>query len=289
MKIAISGMSGLIGMALSEQLSTQGYQTIPIRREDVAKGASHVSNLINGVTAVVNLAGAPVLRRWTNSWKNEIYNSRVVTTKTITEAIGSMERPPGIIVSASAVGIYSKNGEHDDNSTNYGHDFLSDVCIDWEAAAREAESNITRVVIMRMGVVLANNGGALKQMLMPFRLGLGGNIASGFQPFPWVHVYDATRALSWVINNKGLKGVFNLVAPGLVSNREFTKALSLTLAKPALIPVPALALKILYGEASTILTAGQRVIPHRLMAEGFNFNFPDVESALNNLLKNDLM
>jgi len=285
MNVAISGITGLIGGALSDRLLNNGHGVVGLERSDFEKGNSHLAAKLEGVEAVVHLAGAPILKRWTKKWKDIILKSRTQTTKVLVTAINTMPNPPSVFVSASAVGIYDTFEVHDEYSSEYADDFLGQVCTAWEAEAMKINPEKTHLAIARLGVALSKQGGALKQMLLPFKAGIGGRIGDGLQPMPYIHINDLTRGLEWIINHDELKGVFNLVAPQMISNTEFTQALSAILNRPALIPVPEFALKILFGEASRVITQGQKVIPRRLPEAGFEYEFPDIRLALADIVK----
>ncbi|PWD98706.1 TIGR01777 family oxidoreductase [Marinilabilia rubra] len=285
MNIAISGITGLVGSALSDRLLNNGHSVVGLVRGDFEKGSTHLASKLEDVEAVVHLAGAPILKRWTKKWKNVILTSRTHTTEALVTTINSMSKPPSVFISASAVGIYDTFEVHDEYSTEYADDFLGQVCTAWEAEAVKTNSDKTRLAIARLGVVLSKQGGALKQMLLPFRAGVGGRIGDGLQPMPYIHINDLTRGLEWIINHNELKGIFNLVAPQMISNSEFTQALSAILNRPALIPVPEFALKILFGQAAKVLSEGQKVIPCRLPEAGFEYEFPDIRLALADIVK----
>ncbi|WP_462317095.1 TIGR01777 family oxidoreductase [Marinilabilia sp.] len=285
MNIAISGITGLVGNALSQRLLNDGHCVVGLFRQDFEKGSAHLAEKLDGVEAVIHLAGAPILKRWTKKWKDVIWKSRTDTTKMLVSVINSLPNPPSVFVSASAVGIYDTYEVHDEYSTEYAEGFLGDVCKAWEVEAMKINNHKTRLAIARLGVVLSTNGGALKQMLFPFKLGLGGKIGDGLQPMPYIHIDDLTRGLEWIIKHNELKGIFNLVAPQMISNTEFTQAMSAILNRPALIPVPEFALKGLFGEASSVIAEGQKVIPRRLPETGFEYQFPDIRLVLADLLK----
>ncbi|MFW6328122.1 MAG: DUF1731 domain-containing protein, partial [Bacteroidota bacterium] len=181
--------------------------------------------------------------------------------------------------------IYDTFEVHDEYSTDYGNGFLSMVCRRWEAEAMNVDTRKVRLSIVRLGMVLSKEGGALKKMLLPFKLGIGGKIGDGLQPMPYIHIEDLIRGITWIIEHDDQEGVFNMVAPQMISNAEFTSALSAVLNRPAFLIVPEFGLRILYGEAAGVLTKGQKVIPHRLPDSGFKFLFPDIRLTLTNLLK----
>jgi len=285
MNIAISGITGLVGQALSDHLLTKGHCVTGIGRADFKKDIAFMQEKLSDVDVVIHLAGAPIMKRWTQKWKNTILKSRTETTRKLAEAMNGMERPPAVFVSASAVGIYDTFEVHDEYSTEYADDFLSKVCQQWEGEAMNVDTNKVRLSIIRLGMVLSTDGGALKKMLLPFKMGVGGKIGNGLQPMPYIHIEDLVRGIEWIIDHDDQKGVFNMVAPQMISNAEFTSALSAVLNRPAFFVVPEFGLRILYGNAAGVLTKGQKVIPHRLPDSGFQFSFPDIRLALSSLLK----
>lgn len=285
MNIAISGITGLVGQALAERLLNAGHCVAGIGRADFGRDITHLQSKLKGVDVVVHLAGAPILKRWTNKWKETILNSRTETTGELVEAMNGMTVPPSVFVSASAVGIYDTFEVHDEYSTEYADDFLSTVCQRWEAEAMQVDTAKVRLAVIRLGMVLSPEGGALKQMALPFKMGVGGRIGDGMQPMPYIHIDDLTAAIEWIINHDDQRGVFNMVAPQMISNAEFTAALSSVLNRPAFFVIPEFALRLLYGGAASVITEGQKVIPHRLPDSGFQYRYPDIRLALGDLLK----
>ena len=284
MKIAISGITGLIGSSLSEHFKRQGHEVVGLYRRDFEKGESHLAQKLQECRVVVNLAGVPILKRWSVAWKENIYTSRVNTTSKIIGAFNKMRICPHTFVSASAVGIYDTQNVHDEYSTSYSEGFLGKVCKDWEEEALKATRLGIRVCLTRYGVVLSNKGGALKKMILPFKLGLGGKIGNGLQPMPFIHIEDAVSAVEWLLMNEQQEGIFNMVAPQIISNKDFTKALSGILHRPALMTVPAWGLRMVYGEGVEVLTEGQKVVCRRLQEGGFQFSYADIKSALMDLI-----
>ncbi|GAO31422.1 TIGR01777 family oxidoreductase [Geofilum rubicundum] len=280
MRVAICGITGLIGQAVKTALQSAGYIVVGVSRQDLASGTDHLKKLLHGTDAVVNLAGAPILTRWTESNKKKIYHSRIDTTRLLVEAINALSSPPKDFISASAVGIYDDVNVHDEFSTNYSSDFLSKVCRDWENEALKVNADKVRLSIFRLGIVLTVSGGALEQMLLPFKWGLGGKIGSGKQFFPWIHLEDVVSAIVGGITIPRASGVYNLVAPELVTNQQFTHQLARALRRPAFFMVPVWVLKLVFGEGATALTTGQQVIPQRLLADGFEFSYPSLNRAL---------
>lgn len=282
MKVAICGITGLIGKEASVYFKSLGYEVFGLGRSDLKKGVNHLQTVLSGTDVLINLAGAPILKRWTNKWKREIYNSRIDTTRMLVTAINGMAQPPGVFISSSAVGIYDAINVHDEFSANLDHGFLGTLCQDWEAEALKANPGM-RKVILRLGVVLSARGGALKQMLVPFKLGLGGTIGNGQQAFPYIHISDLVKAFSWIVETPLAEGIYNMVSPQLVTNREFTKSLAKALHRWAPFTIPAFALKLIYGQAAQTLVKGQFVVPQRLLSDGFLFQFPALDAALTEL------
>jgi uncharacterized protein (TIGR01777 family) len=236
---------------------------------------------LGGRDGVVNLAGERLDRRWTDAAKREIRDSRVLSTRNLVRALRELPDRPGVLLSQSASGWYGDRGEQPvDESAPAADDFLAGVVHDWEAEAREAEGLGVRVVNTRTGVVLAESGGALQKMLTPFKLGVGGPVAGGRQYMPWVHVDDVAGAMAFCLDTEAARGPVNVAAPEPVTNAEFSKALGRALRRPAVLPVPGPALRLLYGEMASVVTGGVRMLPKRLQELGYEFRHPDLEEAL---------
>lgn len=285
MKIAISGSTGFIGKQLSDYLLQSGNELIVISRGDIAGGSNQLAKVIKSADVIINLAGAPVLQRWTEKNKQLILYSRVNTTRLLVDAVlkNLPERCPQVFISASAIGIYNNIGCYDEMSNELGTDFLATVCKAWESETDDLKTVNLRLCTVRIGIVLGTTGGSLGKMLPIFKAGLGGRIGSGKQPFSFIHISDFCRAIEHLIINNKSKGVYNLVGPEPTTNSLFTNILSGNLHRPAFFSVPEFALKLIYGEASEILTKGARVLPARLLNEGFKFQFPDISTALADL------
>jgi uncharacterized protein (TIGR01777 family) len=288
--VAISGSSGLIGSSLLAALQDAGHRVhrlvrhAPVISGDIQWTPS--ARLLDerrlaDVDVIVNLAGETIGKRWTKARRRGIRESRVRATETIAGAMLRARRPMTLI-NASAVGYYGNRGDEVlDEQSSSGRGYLAEICRDWEAAARGASAAAARIVILRNGVVLAKRDGALPQMLRPFRLGVGGRIGDGRQWLSWIDIGDIVRAIQFVIDHPEITGPVNAVAPNPVTNREFTRIASEVLKKPALFPVPAAALKLVFGEmASETLLASQRAIPGVLQASGFTFNHPTLLETL---------
>jgi uncharacterized protein (TIGR01777 family) len=298
MIIAVTGSSGLVGTALVDALEAEGQVVRRVVRRptrgdtheipwDPAGGTIDAAQL-SGVDAVVHLAGEGlVAHRWTGSVKDKIRDSRVQGTRLLCETLASLSVKPAVLVSASAVGYYGDRGEEPvDESSPPGRGFLADVCQQWEAATHPARDADIRVVNLRIGVVLSAKGGALGQMLTPFRLGLGGVIGSGRQHISWIALDDLVRVLQFTLHAAALAGPVNAVAPHPTTNREFTKTLGRVLRRPTVMAMPAVAARLAFGEmADEMLLRGARVEPHALTSADFEFEHPQLEPALRHVLK----
>jgi uncharacterized protein (TIGR01777 family) len=239
-----------------------------------------------GIDAVLHLAGESVAEgRWTKAQKAKIRDSRVIGTRHLVQGIAQAERKPSVLVSASAVGFYGDRGDEElTESAPPAHDFLADVCVEWEREALEAEAAGVRVVTARTGIVLGAGGGALAKMLTPFKLGAGGPLGSGRQWMPWIHVADLARLYVHAAATASIRGPMNATAPHPVRNSEFTKALGRQLRRPAFMPAPYIGLRIVFGEFAQVLFASQRVIPKVALDTGFVFQYPELAAALREIL-----
>lgn len=289
-RIAITGASGLIGGALVGKLKSDGYtvqrlvRRAPISSEEIFWNPqdSYVDlEALSGVDAVIHLAGAGVGdKRWTKKYKSEILNSRLLGTTTIANAVAEIK--PKVFISSSAIGWYGETGNRAvSESDRGGDDFLAAVCREWEAAA-DLAGNV-RTVKIRTGLVLDPTGGALGRMLPLFRFGLGGKLGTGKQWWSWITLHDELRAIEFLLEREDLSGVFNLTSPNPVTNQEFTSALARALRRPALVPAPAIALKLALGGFSTEILGSKKVLPTALQEAGFNFDFPHIGPALDAL------
>ena len=282
MIIAISGAGGFIGKQLSNYFKAKGNEVQNIPRVNIDTQAADIANLLQGVEVVINLAGAPIVVRWTKAYKKILLDSRIITTSKIVEGIGLLGKKPGLLISASAVGIYSQAGEQTESDYTKADDYLGEICSAWEAEASKAIP-YTRLAIVRFGIVLGK-GGVLERMLPLFSLGLGGKIASGKQGFSWIHIYDVCQAVEFIIQNKKLSGEFSFTAPEVVDNKQFTKILAKVLRRPALFTVPEFALKLVFGEGAIAVTGGQFAPPKHLLNEGFQYKFPELDKALEEII-----
>jgi uncharacterized protein (TIGR01777 family) len=299
MKVLISGATGLVGAALAHQLRHDGYQVSRLVRPATRQtsgglaradgdvnwdpGAGTLDPETSGADAVVHLAGASIAGgRWNAKRKMLLYDSRVAATRHLNAALGQLPRPPRIFVAASAIGFYGDRGDEIlTESSTPGADFLAKVCCDWEAESKRAAAFGARVVILRFGIILARQGGALPQMATPFRFGAGGRIGSGRQWMSWVALEDVVAIIREAISDDRYEGPVNVVAPQPVQNSGFTSALGCVLHRPAVLPAPAFALRLALGEmAEALLLSSQRVLPQKLEQLGYRFAQPGLSAAL---------
>jgi uncharacterized protein len=288
--VAIAGAGGLVGAHLCDYLAGAGHRVLRLVRRPAATPDEIAWNpdqgtldpaALEGVDAVVNLCGASLATIWTKRRKDALRDSRVRSTRTLAETMRSMERPPTVFVSASAVGFYGSRGDESlTEDCPAGRGFLADLCSEWEAAAQGPEAHGVRVVRLRFGLVLTASGGALATMLPVFRAGLGGRVGDGRQWWSWVALDDALGAVECAIHDDGLRGAVNVVAPGAVTNRDFTRLLARSLRRPALLEAPRSVVAALGGMPDEMLLASQRVVSARLRERGYRFAFPDLETAL---------
>src|SRR5579859_1008207 len=297
MRVLITGATGFIGRALVPILLGEGHQLIAlVRSEERARSllgaevetvalSADVKGLREALErsqAVVNLAGESIIGgRWTEARRRVLVESRVQLTKQLVSAIAEARPRPKMLISGSAVGYYGDRGsEVLHESSSGGTNFLAQLCKDWEAAARLAEDSGLRVMSLRTGVVLGRDGGAMAQMLPPFRFGVGGPVGSGRQYMPWIHLHDLVRVIATALTDDRYQGSVNCVAPEVATNREFASALGRALRQPAVVPVPGLALKVIFGEAAGVLLGSRRVEPRRLRQLGFCYRFPTLDQAV---------
>ena len=299
MKIFVSGGTGFVGTSLARYFLDMGHTVMATGASSAHTSISHENfryisadttekgpwqDLLKDVDALINLAGRTIFNRWSERYKKQIYNSRILTTRNLVEAMPDDKEV--VLCSTSAVGYYGDRAEEILTEEAFpGNDFLATVSIDWEKEAFLAEKKGARVAVMRFGVVLGKNGGALAKMIPAFRSFAGGPIGSGEQWFPWIHLEDLISAVMFIIKNQDIKGPVNFCAPNPVRNRDFAKALGRILGRPSFMKVPSFMIRTLMGEMGTTVMSSQRVVPDRLLKNGFEFQYPDVEKALNNLIK----
>lgn len=290
MNVLISGASGLIGQALTAHLSQQGHKVYPLRRT-LQQGPFYWhpdENFIHldsdiAIDAVVNLNGVNIAEhRWNTSRKEAIFNSRIQSTRVLVEALCKMSPKPKVLINASAIGFYGDTGQEIVNEdAEGGTNFLADIAKAWEAETQAAQACGIRTVNIRTSMVLSQLGGALKEMLLPFKLGLGGVLGSGDQLTSWISLEDECRAIEFLMNHESIQGPVNLCAPNVISNREFTRALGAALKRPTILPMPSFMVKLLFGEMGELLLLGSvGVYPKRLLEAGFEFSCSDIETVL---------
>jgi len=317
MKIVIAGGSGFLGRPLAEMYAEEGHDVRVLTRSlpdgesrhDPGTGMPGVTRVgwapaatppaaraadggaaltgwaatLEDADAVVNLAGESLAaKRWTPQRKALLRDSRIVPTRAIVRAIAATTRPPRVLISPSGVGYYGAAGREPKNEDSpAGSDFIAQLCVDWEAAARPAEASGTRVVLLRTGVVLERSGGALSQMIPFFKYFVGGPVGTGRQYMSWIHRLDYVEMVRWIVETPAVEGPLNATAPHPVTNREFVRALGRGLGRPSIIPAPAFALKIMFGELATpLLLTGQRVLPAKAQAHGYHFRYPEIDIAM---------
>jgi uncharacterized protein (TIGR01777 family) len=310
MRVIITGGAGLIGRALTKELTQSGYEVLVLSRYPGkarylpsntqvvywdGRSADGWGKMAEGAEAIVNLAGesiagdsmlALILNRWTAQRKRSILESRLNAGKAVVQAVQLAKQKPKVVIQASAVGYYGNRGEEELTEESVpAHDFLAQICSEWEASTKQVEQlGVRRVIIRTGGVALSTEGGAFPFMLLPFRLFAGGPLGNGKQWFSWIHIADEVRAIRFLIENPAAEGVFNLCAPNSTRNGEFSRILGKVLHRPSFLPVPGFALQLAFGEKAGLLTDSQKQVPKRLLELGFTFLFPDAESALQDLL-----
>ncbi len=297
MNITLTGATGFIGARLVERLRSEGHQLRLLTRRprpdgegpryfawDAEKDEPPPESL-HHANAVINLAGEPVARRWNDDVKRRIRDSRVNGTRRLVEALSVTSPRPEVLISGSAIGYYGNRGDEIlTEASPPGKGFLPELSVEWEKSAELAEALGIRVVRLRIGIVLGSGGGALAQMMTPFRLGVGGRLGSGKQWMSWIHLEDLVGMIVFALENRNAAGPFNATAPGPVRNAEFTQALARALHRPAVLPVPRFGLKLLFGEMANVMLESQRVLPKAAEAAGYRFRFRELNAALADIL-----
>lgn len=307
MRVIITGGTGLIGSTLANSLAEKQYEVVvlsrnPDRAPNFPSGVKVVGwdgrtdegwgHLTDGSYAIVNLAGESIGGtsylniRWTANRKRRIRESRLNAAKAVLAAVRSAKVKPEVFIQSSAVGYYGPRGpEIIDESAPAGSDFLANFCREWEASTQELESMAVRRVVIRSGVVLSRQDGALPKQMLPFQLFTGGPIASGKQGYPWIHLEDEVGAISFLMNHRDAHGAFNLTGPEMIDNDTFGRALAKAMGRPYWLPIPTFVFKLAFGEAATVLVDGQKPAPKRLLELGYEFKFKTAQAALNNLFR----
>jgi uncharacterized protein (TIGR01777 family) len=309
MRVIITGGTGLIGKALANNLAGAGHEVIVLSRnknktsglaegvrvvEWDARSAAGWASLADGAGAIVNLAAANIAgegflpSRWTAARKKRILESRLNAGKAVVDAVRAATTKPDVVIQASAVGYYGTHGDEDiTEDAPAGNDFLAGVVQQWEASTAQVETLGTRRCVIRTGLPLSTNGGALPRLMLPFQLFVGGPLGSGKQQMPWIHLDDVIAAIRYLIDTPKMQGVYNLSAPEPVTNAVFSKALGNALGRPCYFPTPGFAYKIAFGELSIVVLEGQRAVPSRLLAAGYAFQHRDLDAALRDLVENN--
>jgi uncharacterized protein (TIGR01777 family) len=301
MKVLVTGASGRIGKALCDELLARGDEVVGLTRDPEKARAAQAQitwhaweptlerpaeAAFGGVDGVVNLVGEKIDQRWTDEAKRKIIDSRKVATHNLVGAIESLTMKPKVLVSQSAVGYYGSRGDEElDESSAPGDSFDASICVEWEKAAHEVEKAGVRLVIVRTGQVMETGGGILGELLLPFKLGLGGPLAGGDQWVPWIHLSDEVGILIWALDTESVSGVVNGTAPNPVTNKEWSKALGRALHRPAVLPIPGFAVEVKFGkEFGKVAQGGQKVLPKRTEELGYAFKYPEIGGALRNLV-----
>jgi len=298
MNILITGGTGFVGSSLTDRLLSAGHQVTITSSHEPANSVER-PNLVHMIAdtskpgnwqevvdqqdVLVNLAGRSIFHLWTKQYKEEIKNSRILTTRNLVDAITGNSNP--VLMTASAVGFYGDGGELEkDESAPNGNGFLPEICREWEMEAKKAERKGVQVAIMRFGVVLGAGGGAISTMKMPFEMGLGGPIGSGRQWFPWIHLEDLIQAFFFVLLQNDKRGAYNFVSPGIVRQKEFASLLGRVLHRPAIMPAPSWAIKLTLGEFGKSLLQGQKAVPKALLQQGYEFHYPELQPAVQEIV-----
>jgi uncharacterized protein (TIGR01777 family) len=301
MRVLVTGASGRIGKALCDELLARGDEVVGLTRDPEKARAAQTQitwhaweptlerpaeAAFEGVDGVVNLVGEKIDQRWTDEAKQKIMDSRKVATHNLVGAIEGLATKPKVLVSQSAVGYYGNRGDEElDESSAPGDSFDANICVEWEKAAHEVEAAGVRLAIVRTGQVMETGGGILGELLLPFKLGLGGPLAGGNQWVPWIHLSDEVGILIWALDTESVSGVVNGTAPKPVTNKEWSKALGRALHRPAVLPIPGFAVEVKFGrEFGKVARGGQKVLPKRTEELGYGFKYPEIDGALRNLV-----
>ncbi|MFT7004116.1 MAG: hypothetical protein ACJAWW_001469 [Sulfurimonas sp.] len=284
MKICICGASGLVGSKLQEMFLSKKNDVVGIKIRENTK-VEDVTKEIEKCDILINLSGSTIIARWSDEYKKQLYTSRIDTTRKLVDAMALCKAKPKLFISASAVGIYDSEAKHDDYSTEYADDYLSNICKDWEAEASRAKEFDVRTVHARFGVIYAKEGGAMQKMLPPFKMGVGGKVGQGNQIVSWIHIDDLLRAVEFIIKTPELKDAINFTTKHSLSNIQQTKIMGEILHRPTFFSVPAAILKLIFGEGSTVMLDSKDAYPRKLLESGFEFKYEKFEDALSQIIK----
>lgn len=285
MNIKITGQSGYLGSVITKELSARGHIVTAISRNLLYGDVDLLKEQLSGADVIIHLAGSPILTRWNTKNRRIITESRVTTTQNLIKAIKKLnpDDRPKKFIQASAIGIYKAFENHNENSPSFDTGFVGNVVQQWEKASEDLPDEINRTVL-RIGLVIGKKAKTITNLLLPFKVGLGAKIGNGKQPFPFIHDADVAGAFLWASENDSASGIYNLVAPQQISNNDFTKALAKALNRSAVFIIPEFVLKLVLGEASVLLTDIPGVIPQNLISAGFEFKYPEIESALRDIV-----
>jgi len=279
-KIAIAGSTGFIAGELIKELKE--YEIIKLVRNDFSLNREQLAEKIKTADVIINLAGYPIIKRWTKFNRKKIYDSRIKTTIKLVDAISLIEKKVHFI-NTSAIGIYCEQGIHNEESQSFSEGFILKLVMDWEHEAMKAANSLNKVTILRIGIVLAKESDLIKKINLVFKAGFGGKIGTGKQWMSFIHIHDLINSIKFIIKSE-LTGIVNLTAPNNVTNKEFTKIVSGLLKRPAFLTIPVIMLKLLYGKGAKIIYTGHRVLPEKLINQGFIFKYPDINSALKEII-----
>lgn len=281
--LSITGSTGFVGTNLRKKYEAKGFNVIGITREEL-KNIPNLTSIVEKSDFIINLAGANIINRWSESYKKVLYASRIDTTRALIDAISKARKKPELFISTSAVGIYKNKTCYDEEYYDYEDDFLGNLCKVWETEAFKVKEFGVRTAVFRFGIILGD-GGALKKMLIPFKLGFGGIIGNGKQYLSYIHIDDLLNAYEFIEKNENLDGIFNLTAPNATTNLGLTKALGKTLNRPTILPLPVFVLKLIFSEGAKVLADGQCVEPKRLLSSGFEFKYKTIDETIQNLVQ----
>ncbi len=283
LRIAICGASGFIGTYLSRFLVTHGYEVVRVGREHF-KNTKALLNSLEGCEVIINLCGAPIVKKWDEMYKHELYVSRIETTKKLIKEIANLKNKPSLFISASAVEIYKENLVHEDDSVELSTSYLALLIKEWEQEAKKSENFGLRSVVLRLGVVLGRDGGAIDEFKLAFKIGLGAIPGDGKRPFSWIHIDDVVEVIKKVIEDVSMRGAYNLVSPHSVDMKTFMKTFGKVIKKPVWLNVPEAMLKIRYGEGTESLLKGSFVVPFKLKRDGYSFKYANLDEALKSVI-----
>ncbi|MDD3835959.1 MAG: TIGR01777 family oxidoreductase [Sulfurimonas sp.] len=282
-KIAICGVSGLVGSKLKEMFESKHNEVIGVKVRDNTK-VEDIAKQIEACDVLINLSGTTILARWSDEYKKGLYSSRINTTKKLVDAMRLCKQKPKLFINASAIGIYDSKLKHDEDSNDLSDDFLASICKDWEAEARRASEIGVRNVQTRFGVIYAKEGGAMAKMLPPFKMGVGGKIGNGKQIVSWIHIDDLVRAYEFIIKTPELSGAINFTTKHSLSNNEQTKIMGDVLNRPTFFTVPEFVLRLIFADGATVMLDSKDVYPKKLLESGFEFKYPYFEDALREII-----